>query len=556
MAHFMDNPAQMVVLYTLLMVLSIASATSELVGCGTLECDCQVENRTLSALGQASFNSSYIGNGTMPLTWTLGLQENTGPRPAVHRPHRPILLSRPATKHMTTLFQFKFVDPENATCPDIMGAGCVRDLISLAKQEASPDSSMSKNQTLDTEGFCRELAVALFDKAPKSCDPLWLGRSQEGIHVDALTGPSASQPIADLGACRPSTGKNYSVSMVESYRWAVSYENPDLNMTLHGVTPVMTLFYPNSLSSQQAMPVDVHLSCLTTPLHQAVRKGDERMVKALINAGADVSAQDNSARTALHLACEAEEAGIVQLLLDDGADPSTADYNGRTPLHEAVGRDTIILQKLLRRDGVDLNPREMLNGLTPLFYEASLGRKDAFTELIYYGADADICSVNGETVLQRATLGNHADIVRLLLDRGVNINVRDSHGYTAVLVAAIAGANECLQLLLKAGADISVVDNYGRNALHIAAWNGRKSTVRLLLRKGVDPKALDNRGSCALCWAVQRRHDGLIRILKHAQKNPVSRFIATLPSFPWRGRGKKFCAPVSILAVAHHHHSA
>jgi hypothetical protein len=34
----------------------------------------------------------------MPLTWTLGLQENTGPRPAVHRPHRPILLSRPATK--------------------------------------------------------------------------------------------------------------------------------------------------------------------------------------------------------------------------------------------------------------------------------------------------------------------------------------------------------------------------------------------------------------------------------------------------------------------------
>jgi receptor-interacting serine/threonine-protein kinase 4 len=198
----------------------------------------------------------------------------------------------------------------------------------------------------------------------------------------------------------------------------------------------------------------------------------------------------------------------------------------------------------------------MPNGLTPLFYEAWLGRKEACTALIYDGADAGIVSVNGETVLQRATLGNHADIVRLLLDCGVNINARDNHGYTAVLVAAIAGANECLRLLLKAGADISVVDNYGRNALHIAAWNGRKSTVRLLLRKGVDPKALDNRGTCALCWAVERRHDGVIRILKHARKNPVSRFIATLPSFPWRGRGKKFYAPVPIRAVAHHHHSA
>jgi receptor-interacting serine/threonine-protein kinase 4 len=290
-----------------------------------------------------------------------------------------------------------------------------------------------------------------------------------------------------------------------------------------------------------------------TPLHQAVRNGDEQMVKALIHAGSDISAQDNSARTALHLACEAEEAGIVQLLLDHGANPSAADYNGRTPLHEAVGRDTIILQKLIRRDGVDLNPRAMPGGLTPLFYEACLGRTSAVMALIDTGADPSIRTETGETVLQRATLGNHANIVRLLLDYGVKTNVRDNHGYTAVLVAAISGADECLRLLLKAGADITVVDNYGRNALHIAAWNGRESTVQLLLRKGVDPSALDNRGSCALCWAVERRHEGAIRILKYAQKNPVSRFIATLPSFPRRGRGKKFYAKVSGCAVAHRH---
>ncbi|KAF4159491.1 hypothetical protein CNMCM6936_006270 [Aspergillus lentulus] len=531
MAHFMDNPAQMVLFYALIMVLSIASATTELVGCGTLECDCQVENRTLSALGQASFNSSYIGNGTMPLTWTLGLQETQDPdRPSIDLIDRSFYLGLPQNvslsnttafggcalffTDMTTLLKFKFVDPENGTCPDIMGADCVRDLISLAKQEASPDSSMSKNQTLDTEGFCRELAVALYDKTPRSCNPLWLGRSQESIHVDALTGPSASRPIADLRACRPTTGKNYSVSMVDSYQSAVSYENPDLNMTLHGssdlinlilsIPHVVPLLHSRHLQAKDESGHNLlyhivehgleHLiehfaqwilessipDCGWTPLHQAVRKGDERMVKALIDAGVDISTRGNSARTALHLACEAEEARIVQLLLDHGADPSAADYNGRTPLHEAVGRDTIILQELLRRDGVDLNPQEMLNGLTPLFYEAWLGRRDAFTALIYKGADAGICSVNGETVLQRATLGNHADIVRLLLDRGVDINAQDNHGYTAVLVAAIAGANECLQLLLKAGADISAVDNYGRNALHIAAWNGRTGQLGLM----------------------------------------------------------------------------
>ncbi|EAW24477.1 uncharacterized protein NFIA_040530 [Aspergillus fischeri NRRL 181] len=279
MAHFRNTPAQTVLLSTLLMVLSIASATDELVGCGTLECDCQVENRTVSALGQASFNSSYIKNGTEPLTWTLGLQETQDPdKSSIDLIDQSFYLGLPQNVNlsnttafgacalfftdMTTILRFQFVDPEHGTCPDIMGANCVRDLISLAKQEASPDGPLSKDRTLDTEGFCRELAVALRTRSPKSC-PLWQGHTQEGIHVDALTGPSASLPIADLRSCRPTTGKDYSVSLVESYRSAVRYEQPDLNDTLHGVTPVVTVFYPNSSSSQQAMPVEVHLSCLT-----------------------------------------------------------------------------------------------------------------------------------------------------------------------------------------------------------------------------------------------------------------------------------------------------
>ncbi|GFF93867.1 hypothetical protein IFM53868_07338 [Aspergillus udagawae] len=280
MAHCMNTPAQMVLFYTFLMVLCIASATSQLVGCGTLKCDCEIENRTLSALGQASFNSSYIKNGTMPLTWTLGLQETQDPD---HRSkdliEQSFYLGLPQNvslsnttmfgacalffTDMTSLLKFKFTDPEHGTCQDVMGTDCVRDLISLAEQYASPDSSMSKDRTLNTEGFCRDLAVALYTHNPKSC-PLWLGRSQESIHVDVLTGPSASPPIADLRSCRPTTGENYSVSLVESYRSAVPYGTPELNLTLHGITPVMTVFYSySSSSSQQAMLADVHLSCLT-----------------------------------------------------------------------------------------------------------------------------------------------------------------------------------------------------------------------------------------------------------------------------------------------------
>ncbi|GIK00863.1 hypothetical protein Aspvir_004892 [Aspergillus viridinutans] len=196
----------------------------------------------------------------MPLTWTLGLQETQDPEQRsmdlidqsfyLGLPQNVSLSNTTAFgacalffTDLTAMLKFKFVDPEHGTCQDVMGADCVQDLISLAKQEVSPDSSMSKNQTLDTEGFCHDLA--------------------ESIHVDVLTGPSASLPIADLRSCRPTTGKNYSVSLVESYRSAVPYGTPELSLTLHGVTPVMTVFYPNSSSSQQAMPVEIHLTCLT-----------------------------------------------------------------------------------------------------------------------------------------------------------------------------------------------------------------------------------------------------------------------------------------------------
>ncbi|KAF7155945.1 hypothetical protein CNMCM6106_007857 [Aspergillus hiratsukae] len=90
-----------------------------------------------------------------------------------------------------------------------------------------------------------------------------LGRSENNIHVDGTSDrPLRPPPITDLGYCHPTTGKNYTVFMVESYRSTLPYGPPALNSTLHDVTPVMTVFYPNS-SSQQAMLVDVHLTCLT-----------------------------------------------------------------------------------------------------------------------------------------------------------------------------------------------------------------------------------------------------------------------------------------------------
>ncbi|XP_026228977.1 ankyrin repeat domain-containing protein 34A [Anabas testudineus] len=75
----------------------------------------------------------------------------------------------------------------------------------------------------------------------------------------------------------------------------------------------------------------------------------QRMVKYLLEKGADPNIPDKSGRTALMHAC-AEQAGkeVVSLLLENGADPSLKDYSGSSALVHAINKgDRDTLQVLL-----------------------------------------------------------------------------------------------------------------------------------------------------------------------------------------------------------------
>lgn len=70
--------------------------------------------------------------------------------------------------------------------------------------------------------------------------------------------------------------------------------------------------------------------------------------------------------------------------------------------------------------------------------------------------------------------------------------------------AAKGGNAEKVKLLLEKGADVDAKDNSGNTALIYAAVNGHIETVKILVEKGADVNAEDKDGLTALFWAYKK----------------------------------------------------
>jgi uncharacterized protein len=63
-----------------------------------------------------------------------------------------------------------------------------------------------------------------------------------------------------------------------------------------------------------------------------------------------------------------------------------------------------------------------------------------------------------ETLLQRAVCDNHADLVKLCLRYGADVERRNHDGETALGYAASCGSLEMVRLLVEAGADVNAIE--------------------------------------------------------------------------------------------------
>ena len=121
---------------------------------------------------------------------------------------------------------------------------------------------------------------------------------------------------------------------------------------------------------------------------------------------------------------------------------------------------------------------------------------------------------DGETALHLASRRRNVDLLRILLDKGVDVNIRSTTGMTPLHVAAGDGYLEVTNLLLERGADLNAQESVnGHTPLHCAVLGGHVDAVRMLLGMGADLNIQSNKHETAMMLALMKGRIGAAHII-------------------------------------------
>jgi ankyrin repeat protein len=262
---------------------------------------------------------------------------------------------------------------------------------------------------------------------------------------------------------------------------------------------------------------------------------------------------------------------LVRVLLDAGADPTRGNAHGWTPLHQAAYSNLPLLARMLLDEGVPVDVYARGDGGTPLVVAlfwghrevaevlaehgvhprnlraaAGLGRLDLVGELVapdgrlapqagahraYYRPHSgfpdwrpsDDPQEVVDEALGWAARSDRVDVLEALVARGARPDA-DVYRGSALMWAAASGRAAAVRRLIELGADPSGRSTFGGPShgegvtpLHLAAQGGHLDAVRALLDAGADPRARDaNFDSTPDGWAEYGGHPEVAAAIRGA----------------------------------------
>lgn len=254
----------------------------------------------------------------------------------------------------------------------------------------------------------------------------------------------------------------------------------------------------------------------TTPLIQAIKGGNIKSVRLLLKYNVKKEERDNEGRTPLMYACALSDE-ITDELIQQGCDVNAKDNSNATPLIFAVQNQKPTAVNFLIAAGANYNyligeyesiltlackrgneeivdyllekEADLYTEKTPFLITFSvfsslreypnicykiLSNKRYYKELsnATISALSSVQTINdhGYNLLALASVYEHYDIMKLLIDNGFDINLQNDKGETPIFLATMNNKYEAVKFLLENGADIEIAANDGIKPINIAAY--------------------------------------------------------------------------------------
>lgn len=231
-----------------------------------------------------------------------------------------------------------------------------------------------------------------------------------------------------------------------------------------------------------------------TPLVYAVRADDLDSVKVLLAAGADLNQVTGYGWSPLLVATQNRYYRLGAYLIDHGADVNLANQGGWTPLYLATDNRNIESGDYPVRKG-DMDHLDFIKLLLDKGANVNARMKDSTeTRTVFTNQWLD---ENGATAFLRASQSGDLVLMKLLLAHGADPKIDTVLHATALEVAAGVGwvegityewspeaTLEAVKMLLDLGLDVNAQADTGRTALHGAAHKGRTDVIQVLVDHG------------------------------------------------------------------------
>ncbi|PCI97241.1 MAG: hypothetical protein COB14_09245, partial [Alphaproteobacteria bacterium] len=155
------------------------------------------------------------------------------------------------------------------------------------------------------------------------------------------------------------------------------------------------------------------------------------------------------------------------------------------------------------------NPKQS----TSIEIASSIGAYHVVKLLLEKGADVNATDKNSCSALMTVSLNGYSSIASLLIENDADVDLTNQDGWSALMHASYTGHELISSLLVQKVNNVDLVNDYGMSALMFACMNGNEFIISLLIENGAKIDLVNHWGISPLMAASQNGHNSIVSLL-------------------------------------------